>query len=154
MGAQSEKLTFEFNNVLNNASNSASEQPILKPNTKLLSRNVFDKLFEEDYLGFMLSSYRFEKYLKRMQMSKSTDVFSMRLLNIVLHSDDEFNSFHIQTLSMFVGSYIDECRIKSHDDLMLALDAKWKQLTDESISSSRDLNAELNKVEAAWQYRH
>lgn len=120
--------------------------------TKQLSRIVFDDLFENDLLGFLLSSHHFHKHLLRMALR--SDPFTARHIQQVICNPILFQEFHTSTLEMYSGVYIEECRHKVHTELMLALDEKFSQSECES-SGVLDVAVEApNRVELAWHYRN
>ena len=127
--------------------------PVPSP-TRLLSRFVFDELFDEDALGFLLSSSHLYRYLVRLKDKPSTDRFSQRNLDEVTAGALAFETFHTQTLAMFAGAYIKECHLASHSKLMEVLDNKWTSLTGQLPDASITVPCECNKVEAAWKYRN
>lgn len=137
----------------NPVSSERPEDEISVASNQSLSRIIFDDLFENDLLGFLLSSHHFCKYLGRLE--SQLDRFSARHIKQIVSNSTLLQEFHASTLEMFAGVYIEECKHKSHGDLMRDLDNKYqklKNLNECSEFASSSL-VEKNNVEMAWLYR-
>ena len=126
--------------------------------SKRLSRVVFDSLFDNNLLGFLLSSHHFEKHL--VWLARDACPVTAGEISGVLADTNTLQTFHTATLNLFAAAYIAECRHTSHVDLMRDLDEKYRNLrlgegetvdTGENAESSVDAP---NHVALVWKYRH